>query len=55
MKCKYIVCYTSAVTGNRNTSGSPTKAMADKQATALIKEGAKDVVVYPYEPKPVGY
>lgn len=53
MKCLYIVAYTSAVTGNRIKSGSPSKAAADKDATALIREGCKDVVVYPYAPCPI--
>jgi len=50
MKCKYIVAYTSAVTGNRNTSGYPNKSLAEKDAKSLEKEGCKNVVVYPFNP-----
>ena len=54
MKCLYVVSYVSAVTGNRVTSGYATKSHAEKDAKALSKEGCKDVIVYPFEPKKVG-
>ena len=51
MKCRYIVSWTSAVTGNKRDSGYATKAHADKDAANLIKEGAKDVKVYEFKPE----
>jgi hypothetical protein len=50
MKCKYVVSYTSAVTGNPRSTGYPNKKLADADAAALRKEGCKNVVVYPYSP-----
>jgi hypothetical protein len=46
----YIVRWVSAVTGNIRDSACPNKRMADKEAKALIAEGAKQVEVYPYTP-----
>jgi hypothetical protein len=54
MKCKYIVCYNSAVTGNRITSGCGNKQDADREAKALTKGGAKNVSVFPYQPARMG-
>jgi hypothetical protein len=50
MKCEYIVGYTSAVTGNRITSGYGDKRSAALAAKRLIKEGAKAVALYPFAP-----
>jgi hypothetical protein len=46
----YIVCWVSAVTGNIRDSACPNKRMADKEAKALVQEGAKNVRVYAYTP-----
>jgi hypothetical protein len=46
----YIVRWVSAVTGNVRDSACPNKRMADKEAKALTKEGAKQVEVYAYTP-----
>ena len=46
----YIVRWVSAVTGNVRDSACLNKRMADKEAKALTKEGAKQVEVYAYTP-----
>jgi hypothetical protein len=46
----YIVRWVCAVTGNIRDSACPNKSMADKEAQALTKEGAKQVEVYAYTP-----
>lgn len=49
-KCKYIVSWFSAVTRSKRDGGFGDKASADKAASALKKEGAKDVKVFEYKP-----
>ena len=51
MRCKYLVTYTSAVTGRVVWSGCGDKATAEMQACNLRKEGAKGVAVLLYGSK----
>ncbi len=48
IRCRHVVAYTSAVTGRRQSCGYPSKALADADADALRREGARDVIVYPH-------
>ena len=46
----YIVRWISAVSGNVRDSAYQNKRVADRDAKALVREGAKDVEVYAYNP-----
>lgn len=41
----FVVSYTSALTGNRNSTGCTTKSKAFKEAKALYEEGARNITV----------
>ncbi len=49
-KCRYIVCWRSAVTRNPGTSACSTLEQARKEMTALILEGATNVCIKEYNP-----